>query len=223
MDPICPPVPRRGPNYAETAALTACSGILGHDGFLLRTDGHCSGVYSYDYYWFDTAGDLQVLTARMDPVALDLDGDGTAELVWEIAEWQGAFSFYFRRTDGAICCVTPSEYIDASGLFLAAVEQEGPGPVRLIYRYHGTDEDQEQFCAVTFRDGALEIEMDLVYVPASLEDTVPLSDPTAGGAALPMCPLPAPTAGPWTVPGRRPIWISGPFSGTAHIPPRRGR
>ena len=61
----------QGPNYAETAALTACSGILGHDGFLLRTDGHCSGVYSYDYYWFDTAGDLQVLTARMDPVALD--------------------------------------------------------------------------------------------------------------------------------------------------------
>ena len=56
----------QGPNYAETAALTACSGILGHDGFLLRTDGHCSGVYSYDYYWFDTAGDLQVLTARMD-------------------------------------------------------------------------------------------------------------------------------------------------------------
>lgn len=58
----------QGPNYAETAALTACSGILGHDGFLLRTDGHCSGVYSYDYYWFDTAGDLAVLTARMDPV-----------------------------------------------------------------------------------------------------------------------------------------------------------
>ena len=29
----------QGPNYAETAALTACSGILGHDGFLLRTDG----------------------------------------------------------------------------------------------------------------------------------------------------------------------------------------
>ena len=26
----------QGPNYAETAALTACSGILGHDGFLLR-------------------------------------------------------------------------------------------------------------------------------------------------------------------------------------------
>lgn len=99
-------------------------------------------------------GTWQVLTARMDPVALDLDGDGTAELAWEIAEWQGAFSFYFRRTDGAICCVTPSEYIDASGLFLAAVEQEGPGPVRLIYRYHGTDGDQEQFCAVTFRDGA---------------------------------------------------------------------
>ena len=118
----------QGPNYAETAALTACSGILGHDGFLLRTDGHCSGVYSYDYYWFDTAGDLQVLTARMDPVALDLDGDGTAELAWEIAAWQGAFSFYFRRTDGAICCVTPSEYIDASGLFLAAVE----APVRTL-------------------------------------------------------------------------------------------
>ena len=189
----------QGPNYAETAALTACSGILGHDGFLLRTDGHCSGVYSYDYYWFDTAGDLQVLTARMDPVALDLDGDGTAELVWEIAEWQGAFSFYFRRTDGAICCVTPSEYIDASGLFLAAVEQEGPGPVRLIYRYHGTDEDQEQFCAVTFRDGALEIEMDLVYVPASLEDTVPLSDPTAGGAALPHVSITGPDG--WTMDG----------------------
>lgn len=189
----------QGPNYAETAALTACSGILGHDGFLLRTDGHCSGVYSYDYYWFDTAGDLQVLTARMDPVALDLDGDGTAELAWEIAAWQGAFSFYFRRTDGAICCVTPSEYIDASGLFLAAVEQEGPGPVRLIYRYHGTDEDQEQFCAVTFRDGALEIEMDLVYVPASLEDTVPLSDPTAGGAALPHVSITGPDG--WTMDG----------------------
>lgn len=83
----------QGPNYAETATLTAYSGILGHDGFLLRTDGHRSGVYSYDYYWFDTAGELQVLTASMDPVALDLDGDGTAELAWEIAEWRGAFPF----------------------------------------------------------------------------------------------------------------------------------
>ena len=95
--------------------------------------------------------------------------------------------------------VTPSEYIDASGLFLAAVEQEGPGPVRLIYRYHGTDGDQEQFCAVTFRDGALEIEMDLVYVPASLEDTVPLSDPTAGGAALPHVSITGPDG--WTMDG----------------------
>ena len=213
----------QGPNYAETAALTACSGILGHDGFLLRTDGHCSGVYSYDYYWFDTAGDLQVLTARMDPVALDLDGDGTAELAWEIAEWQGAFSFYFRRTDGAICCVTPSEYIDASGLFLAAVEQEGPGPVRLIYRYHGTDGDQEQFCAVTFRDGALRLRWTLSMSRPRWKTQSPFQIPQQAGPPCPMCPLPAPTGGPWTVPGRRPIWISGPFSGTAHIPPRRGR
>ena len=104
----------QGPNYAETATLTAYSGILGHDGFLLRTDGHRSGVYSYDYYWFDTAGELQVLTASMDPVALDLDGDGTAELAWEIAEWRGASSFYCRRTDGTVCRVPPSEYTDAS-------------------------------------------------------------------------------------------------------------
>ena len=189
----------QGPNYAETATLTAYSGILGHDGFLLRTDGHRSGVYSYDYYWFDTAGELQVLTASMDPVALDLDGDGTAELAWEISEWQGAFSFYCRRTDGTVCRVTPSEYIDASGLFLAAVEQEGPGPVRLIYRYHSADEDQEQFCAVTFRDGALEIEMDLVYVPASPEDTIPLPDPTAGGTALPHVSVTGPDG--WTMDG----------------------
>ena len=102
-------------------------------------------------------------------------------------------------SDGVTQQMTPSEYIDASGLFLAAVEQEGPGPVRLIYRYHGTDEDQEQFCAVTFRDGALEIEMDLVYVPASLEDTVPLSDPTAGGAALPHVSITGPDG--WTMDG----------------------
>ena len=104
-----------------------------------------------------------------------------------------------RRTDGTVCRVTPSEYIDTSGLFLAAVEQEGPGPVRLIYRYHSADEDQEQFCAVTFRDGALEIEMDLVYVPASPEDTIPLPDPTAGGTALPHVSVTGPDG--WTMDG----------------------
>ena len=151
-----------------------------------------------------TTGSILPGTCRSSPPGwtrwpLDLDGDGTAELAWEIAEWQGAFSFYFRRTDGAICCVTPSEYIDASGLFLAAVEQEGPGPVRLIYRYHGTDEDQEQFCAVTFRDGALEIEMDLVYVPASLEDTVPFRIPQQAGAPLPHVSITGPDG--WTMDG----------------------
>ena len=182
----------QGPNYAAGATLTPYSDVLGQTGFLLRTDGHSSGVYFYHYYWFDEEENLRVLTASMDPVSLDLDGDGTAELAWEISEWQGAFSFYFRRSDGTVCRVSPSEYIDAPGLFLTAVEQEGPGPVRLIYRYHSADSNQEQFCAVTFRDGALEIEMDLVYVPAAPEDAVPLSDPTAGGTALPHVSIAAP-------------------------------
>ena len=34
----------------------------------------------------------------------------------------------------------------------------------------------------------------------------PFQIPQQAGAPCPMCPLPAPTAGPWTVPGRRPIW-----------------
>ena len=41
--------------------------------------------------------------------------------------------------------------------------------------------------------------MDLVYVPASLEDTVPLSDPTAGGAALPHVSITGPDG--WTMDG----------------------
>lgn len=75
------------------------------------TDGHCSGVYSYDYYWFDTAGDLQVLTARMDPVAWTWTGRN-GELVWGDRRVAGRVFFTFRRQT-AICCVTPSEYIDA--------------------------------------------------------------------------------------------------------------
>ena len=41
--------------------------------------------------------------------------------------------------------------------------------------------------------------MDLVYVPASLEDTVPLSDPTAGGGALPHVSITGPDG--WTMDG----------------------
>ena len=65
--------------------------------------------------------------------ALDLDGDGTAELAWEIAEWQNSFSFYCRGADGALYQVTPGACLENGGT-LVAVEQEGPGPVRLIYR-----------------------------------------------------------------------------------------
>ena len=158
------------PNYAKNATLTAYSAVLGHDGFLLRTCGNDTGMYSYHYYWFDGAGELQVLTASSDPVSLDLDGDGAAELAYEIAEQQSSMSFYCQREDGTICRVTPSAYISGQSQSLVAVEAEGPGPVRLIYRYQ--DGHEEKFCAVTFRDGALELEMDIVYVPASLENAV---------------------------------------------------
>lgn len=186
----------QGPNYAETAALTACSGILGHDGFLLRTDGHCSGVYSYDYYWFDTAGDLQVLTARMDPVALDLDGDGTAELVWEIPERTTSLSFCCQDADGTVYQVQTGVYV---GGFLEAVEAEGPGPIRLIFRRRDSETGLWQYHALTLRDGALEVERDIAYVPAAPEDAISLPDPTVGRTALPHVSITGPDG--WTMDG----------------------
>ena len=52
---------------------------------------------------------------------------------------------------------------------------------------------------MTFRDGALEIEMDLVYVPASLEDTVPFQIPQRAGPPLPHVSITGPDG--WTMDG----------------------
>ena len=153
----------------ENPTLTRFDQLLGQHGFLLRYASARTGTYCWNYYWFDGEAGLQVLTAYQDPVALDLDGDGSAELAWGVGS--GGMSFYCRSGDGAVYQVTPSDYIE-NVQSLAAVEEEGPGPVRLIYRCGGGD----RFCAVTLQDGMLEIEPDIAYVPASLEDAVPLPD-----------------------------------------------
>ena len=175
--------------FAVNPTLTPFDGVLGKTGFLLRY-ANPAGIYTYDYCWFDPDGSLRTLRATFDPVALDLDGDGTAELAWEIAEWQNSFSFYCRGADGVLYQVTPGACLENGGT-LVAVEQEGPGPVRLIYRCED-DAGQTSFCAVTFQDGALRIEPDIAYVPAAPEDTVAVPDPTAGRTALPHVSVTAP-------------------------------
>ena len=175
--------------FAVNPTLTPFDGVLGKTGFLLRY-ANPAGIYTYDYCWFDPDGSLRTLRATFDPVALDLDGDGTAELAWEIAEWQNSFSFYCRGADGALYQVTPGACLENGGT-LVAVEQEGPGPVRLIYRCED-DAGQTSFCAATFQDGALRIEPNIAYVPAAPEDTVAVPDPTAGRTALPHVSVTAP-------------------------------
>lgn len=161
--------------FVQNLSLTPFSGILGKEGFLLRRTAHSLREHVYDYYWFDEAGDLRVLRAQFDPVALDLDGDGTVELAYELAEWRSCSSFYCQGTDGVIYQVTPAAYI-GSGYVLMAVEREGPGPARLIY--HCQQDGGEIYCAVTLEDGQLRMEENIVYVPAQTA-AIPLpSDPT---------------------------------------------
>ena len=182
--------------FVSNPTLTPFDGVLGKSGFLLRYAG-AQGFYSHDYYWFDSDGTLRMLHAWFDPVALDLDGDGTTELAWEIEEWFSPMSFYCCRADGGICQVTPSAYLEDGG-DLIAVEAEGPGPVRLIYRCED-DSGQESFCAVTLQNDALRIEPDIAYVPASPEDSVSIPDPTKGRTALPHVSITAPDG--WTMDG----------------------
>ena len=159
----------------QNLSLTPFSGILGKEGFVLRHTARDMNGHSYFYCWFDRAGDLQVLTARLDPVALDLNGDSTAELAWEIAGL-GA-SFYCQDADGVIYQVTPADYIhSSSGAALVAVEREGPGPARLIYRCRA--DDRERFCAVTLEGDQLRVEEDIVYVPARTSGVPLPADPT---------------------------------------------
>lgn len=160
--------------FVQNLSLTPFSGILGKEGFLLRRTAHGLREHVYDYYWFDDVGDLQVLRAQFDPVALDLDGDGTAELAYELAEWRSCLSFYCQDTDGVIYQVTPAEYIGSHSLM--AVEREGPGPARLIY--HHQKDGQDTFCAVTLEDDQLRIEEDIVYVPARTSGVPLPADPT---------------------------------------------
>lgn len=163
--------------FAQNLSLTPFSGILGKEGFLLRRTAHSLREHVYDYCWFDENGDLQVLRAQFDPVALDLDGDGMAELAYEFAEWQSCSSFYCQDADGVIYLVTPAAYI-GSGYALMAVEREGPGPARLIYRCE-TD-GGETFCAVTLEENQLRIEENIVYVPAQMSGVPLPADPTEG-------------------------------------------
>lgn len=170
------------PDYTAGATLTAFSDVLGEDGFLLRTGRPPgAGIYTYRFYWFDSAGELQVIEPYFDPVLLDLGGGAEAELVYEVAEWWNSLTFYHRAENGAIYRVTPGQYIMGGGTALAAVEAEGPGPARLIFRYRQEAGGAEKFCAVTLGSDALEIEMDIVYVPAETEAEALPADPTEKG------------------------------------------
>ena len=181
--------------FVANPTLTPFDGVLGKSGFLLRSSTALD-YYSHDYYWFDDDGTLRMLHAWFDPVALDLDGDGTTELVWEIAEWTTSLSFYCQEADGTVYEVQTGVYI---GGFLEAVEAEGPGPVRLIFRRYDSEAGLWQYHALTLRDGALEVERDIAYVPATLEDAISLPDPTAGWTALPHVSITAPDG--WTMDG----------------------
>ena len=181
--------------FVANPTLTPFDGVLGKSGFLLRYAG-AQDIYSHDYYWFDDDGTLRMLHARFDPVALDLDGDGTTELAWEIAEWTTGMTFYCLAADGTVYEVPVGTYV---GGHPAAVEAEGPGPVRLIFGRHDSKTGLPQYNAGTFRDGALEVERDIAYVPATLEDAISLPDPTAGRTALPHVSITAPDS--WTMDG----------------------
>ena len=181
--------------FVANPTLTPFDGVLGKSGFLLRYAG-AQGIYSHDYYWFDEAGTLRMLHAWFDPVALDLDGDGTTELAWEIAEWTAGMTFYYQAADGTVYQVPVGTYVGGRP---AAVEAEGPGPVRLIFGRYDSETGLPQYNAGTFRDGALEVETDIAYVPATLEDAISLPDPTAGRTALPHVSITAPDG--WTMDG----------------------
>ena len=181
--------------FVANPTLTPFDGVLGKSGFLLRYAG-AQDIYSHDYYWFDADGTLRMLHARFDPVALDLDGDGTTELAWEIAEWTTGMTFYCLAADGTVYEVPVGTYV---GGHPAAVEAEGPGPVRLIFGRYDSKTGLPQYNAGTFRDGALEVERDIAYVPATLEDAISLPDPTAGWTALPHVSITAPDG--WTMDG----------------------
>ena len=181
--------------FVANPTLTPFDGVMGKSGFLLRSSTALD-YYSHDYYWFDEDGTLRMLHAWFDPVALDLDGDGTTELVWEIAEWTTSLSFYCQEADGTVYEVQTGVYI---GGFLEAVEAEGPGPVRLIFRRYDSEAGLWQYHALTLRDGALEVERDIAYVPATLEDAISLPDPTAGRTALPHVSITGPDG--WTMDG----------------------
>ena len=181
--------------FVANPTLTPFDGVLGKSGFLLRYAG-AQDIYSHDYYWFDADGTLRMLHARFDPVALDLDGDGTTELAWEIAEWTTGMTFYCLAADGTVYEVPVGTYV---GGHPAAVEAEGPGPVRLIFGRYDSKTGLPQYNAGTFRDGALEVERDIAYVPATLEDAISLPDPTAGRTALPHVSITGPDG--WTMDG----------------------
>ena len=181
--------------FVANPTLTPFDGVLGKSGFLLRSSTALD-FYSHDYYWFDEDGTLQMLHAWFDPVALDLDGDGITELAWEIAEWTTSLSFYCQGADGTVYRVQTGVYI---GGFLEAVEAEGPGPVRLIFRRYDSEAGLWQYHALTLRDGALEVERDIAYVPAVPEDAISLPDPTAGRTALPHVSISGPDG--WTMDG----------------------
>ena len=171
----------RMPDYTQGVTLTAFSGVLGEDGFLLRTgDPPGAGIYRYRFYWFDSAGELRVVEPCLDPVSLDLDGGGEPELVYEVAEWWSGLTFFHRAADGSVYQVSPGQYIGGGSAVLEAMEAEGPGPVRLIFRYRETDGGEWKFCAATLEDGALKLEMDIVYVPAQIQPAPLPADPTDG-------------------------------------------
>lgn len=174
-----------GRSCAVGATLTAFSGVLEHDGFLLRTNGHSTEFFDYHYFWFDGSGELQMLSAYMDPVSLDMDGDGRDELVYNFNDWWGPLSFYYQREDGSVCRVMPAAYLDQLDIHLAAVDAQGEGPVRLICRcWEGTE---ERLCAVTFQEEALWLEWD---IDGALEETPE--------DAVTMPELPNPAYAPWS-------------------------
>lgn len=155
-----------GPNFADGATLTPYENIMGHSGFLLRTDGYHLETYAYWYYWFDEAGALQVLRAYMDPAPMDLDGDGVQELAFNFDQFRNNFAFYCRS--GGVLYQVP-----VTNTYGTLVGVEGEGPVRFCFSC--TDADGNHYYeTAAFTGETLRVERAEDYVPA--EGAAPLPD-----------------------------------------------
>ena len=149
--------------YESGFSVEPFQNLFGRDGFVM---GYSLGASyrAYDYYFFNEGGDVELLAScTNNHIAVDLDGDGNAELLYFSYVSTGLRPyFYLQREDGLyqvdVTALLYDTFLGWSNIQSdGSVSQDENGPY-LPLTFRLCEDAAEYSCRVRYTGGALVVE-----------------------------------------------------------------